>query len=300
MEYVVQKAIDCGFDPVTAIQMATLNVAEHFSLDHLIGGIAPGRYADMLIIPDLNTIKPEYVISNGQVIARNGENLVSSRKHFFSENSRKSVHFPKELTSDDFKIQVQDDADNIEVRVIDMITDLVTKEIRMTLPVVDGEIRADTERDILKVSAIERADSTGKMFTGFIHGFGMKSGAIASSAAWDTSDIIVVGANDADMAGAVNRIHDLQGGTVLFNQGKILSEIPLPVFGLISDMPINTLVQRIEKIRSQASELGILFRDPLLTLVALTGAAIPFLRICEEGLVRLKDGKCLNLFVLPE
>ncbi len=300
MEYVVQKAIDCGFDPVTAIQMATLNVAEHFSLDHLIGGIAPGRYADILIIPDLNTIKPEYVISNGQVIAREGENLVSPRKHFFSENSRKSVHLPRELTPEDFTIHVQNDADNIEVRVIDMITNLVTKEIKMTLPAAEGKIRADTEQGILKVSAIERADSTGKMFTGLIHGFGMKSGAIASSAAWDTSDIIVVGANDADMAAAVNRIYDLQGGAVLCNHGKIISEIPLPVFGLISDMPMNTLVQRIEKIRSQAAELGILFRDPLLTLVALTGAAIPFLRICEEGLIRLKDGKCLNLFVSPE
>jgi len=307
MEYVVQKAIDCGFDPVTAIQMATLNVAEHFSLDHLIGGIAPGRYADMLIIPDLNTIKPEYVISNGQVIARGGENLVSPRKHFFSENSRKSIHIHKYLTPEDFTIhvplplvQVRDLNQHAEVRVIDMITDLVTKEIIMTIPVADGKIRADTKQDILKVSAIERADSTGKMFTGLIHGFKMKSGAIASSAAWDTSDIIVVGADDADMATAVNRIYDLQGGAVLCNQGKILCEIPLPVFGLISDMPMNTLVERIEKIRSYASELGILFRDPLLTLVALTGAAIPFLRICEEGLIRLKDGKCLNLFVSPE
>jgi adenine deaminase len=268
-------------------------------LDHLIGGIAPGRYADMLIIPDLNTITPEYVISNGKIIVQKEQRLVSPRKHLFSENSRRSVYLPKYLTSEDFFIPVPDEVGQLDVRVIDMVTDLVTKEIIRSLLVTDAQIKADPVQDILKIAAIERADDSGKRFIGLIRGFQMRSGAIASSAAWDTSDIIVVGTNDADMAMAVNRIRDLQGGAVLCNQGKILSEIPLPVLGLISDMPMETLVQRIEEFRIESEEVGIPFSDPLLTLVALTGAAIPFLRICEEGLVRLKDGKCLGLFANP-
>jgi adenine deaminase len=125
----------------------------------------------------------------------------------------------------------------------------------------------------------------------------LSTGAIACSAAWDTSDIVVVGENDRDMAGAVNRIHALQGGAVVYAKGKVLAEIPLPIFGIIADMPIVTLSKSMEKITRVIKDLGSPFENPLLTLVILTGAAIPFLRICEEGLVNLKDGKTVGLIV---
>jgi adenine deaminase len=132
---------------------------------------------------------------------------------------------------------------------------------------------------------------------GLIRGFGLKSGAIASSAAWDTSDIVVVGADDADMAFAVNRIRSLQGGTVVCENGKILSELPLPVFGIISDLPLETIDQRFKDVAKAAKNLGSPFPEPMLSLITLTGAAIPYLRICEQGLVNLKDGKNVSLFV---
>ena len=296
MEFVVQKAIDSGFDPIAAVQMATLNVAEHFHLDAHIGGIAPGKYADMLIIPDPRKIEAEYVISNGHIICHEGNLLVSPRQHVFSEQSRNTVNLPVKFRASDFCICPEITASSLEVRVIEMKTDLVTKETKHSLPVTEGEIRSDMTRDILKIAAIDRRIHPGKIFTGLIKGFGMKAGAIASSAAWDTSDIIVVGADDSDMAAAVNRIYDLQGGAVLCVNGSIIEEIPMPVMGIISDLPMETLVQKIKSIRKTLSELGCLFPDPLLTLVALTGAAIPYLRICEEGLVNLKDGKTLGLF----
>jgi len=295
MEFIVQKAIDCGFDPVSAVQMATLNVAEHFSLDHLIGGIAPGRYADLLIIPDPETIEAQYVISNGQIIAQEGNLLQSPREHIFSENSLKSVHLPRELEPIDFIIHVKKSSSKVEVRVIDQITDLVTRELKMTLPVIDEKIRADINQDILKVAAVDRTRNPGKMFVGLIKGFCMKSGAIACSAAWDTSDIIVVGVDNRDMAYAVNRIYALQGGAVVCDKQKILAELSLPVFGVTSDMPMDVLAQRLKNIKKAASDLGVPFPNPLLTLITLTGAAIPYLRICEEGLVNLKDGKTLTL-----
>ena len=297
MEFVVQKAIDCGFDPVDAIQMATINVAEHFFLDGIVGGIAPGKYADMLIIPDPRIIKAEYVISKGKIIAREGNLLVSPRKHVFSKDSLNSIHLLRELEPSDFSIQVKKKSIHVNVRVIDQVTDLVTKELIISLPVIDGEIRQDVSKDILKVAAIDRRFYPGKIFVGLIRGFRLKGGAIACSTAWETSDIIVVGENDKDMAGAVNRIYALQGGAVVYSGGKILAEIPLPVFGLIGDMPISMLAKRMEEITKIIKDLGFPFDDPLLTLNTITTAAIPFLRICEEGLVNLKDGKTLGLIV---
>jgi adenine deaminase len=163
--------------------------------------------------------------------------------------------------------------------------------------VTDGQIRPDVDQDVIKVAAIDRTHNSGKMYVGLIKGFGLKTGAMACSAAWDTSDIIVAGTNDGDMAGAVNRIRTLQGGAVVYENGEILAELPLPIFGIMSDLPIETIAQRLQEIKSTVSDLGVPFPNPLLTLITLTGAAIPYLRICEEGLVNLKDGKTLGLIV---
>jgi adenine deaminase len=291
LEYVLQKAIDCGFDPIAAIQMATLNVAEHFSLDAFIGGIAPGRYADMVIIPDVHTIKAQWVISNGKVIAREGQLLASPRNHTYTTRSLNSIQLYRDTKPADFKIHVNDNPDSATVRVIDLVTDLVTAELKIQLPVSDGELKPDIDQDILKVSAIDRTNQPGKVFNGLIKGFGLKSGAMACSAAWDSSDIIAVGANEDDMAAAVNRIRALQGGAVLCEKGEILAELPLPIFGVMSDLPIEDISRRLKQIRKTAAALGVPHPDPLLTLITLTGAAIPYLRICEEGLVNLKDGQ---------
>jgi adenine deaminase len=297
MEAVVQKAIDLGFDPVHAIQMSTINVAEHFSLDGIVGGIAPGNYGDMLIIPSPEIIKAEYVISKGKVIAREGELLVRPKKHTFSKESLNSIHLPSELKPSDFSIVVKTISSRVNARVIDQVTDLVTKELILSVPVIEGEIRSDVSKDILKVAAIDRRHSSGEMFVGLIRGFHLHTGAIACSAAWDTSDIIVVGENDTDMAGAVNRIYDLQGGAVVYAKGKVMAEIALPLFGVMTDMPVEMLAKKMEEVKKITQDLGFPFGDPLLTLVILTGAAIPFLRICEEGLVNLKDGKTVGLIV---
>ena len=297
MEFVLQKAISCGFDPVAAIQMATLNVAEHFSLDAFIGGIAPGRYADMIIIPDVHTINARLVISKGRVIAREGKILVAPRKHEYTNQSLNSVKLLRDMEPADFSIRIEKDTARIKVRVIDMVTDLVTAELETQWPVIDGQLHPDLHQDVVKVSAIDRTHHPGKIFNGLIKGFGLKSGAMACSAAWDTSDIIVVGADDGDMACATNRIHTLQGGAVVCDKGRILIELPLPVFGIMSDFPMEDITRRLKEIKKAVSDLGVRHPDPLLTLITLTGAAIPYLRICEEGLVNLKDGKTRSLIV---
>jgi adenine deaminase len=296
MAYVVQRAIDYGFDPVTAVQMATLNVAEHFGLDRFIGGIAPGRYADLVVIPNPETIKAELVISSGKIIARNGNPLVPPRAHLFSDQSRAALQLARQLEAKDFRIGVDDGFSSKDVRVIDLITDLVTKEQPITMPVENGEIPMNRDQDILKVAAIDRTHEPGKMFTGLVKGFGLAAGAMASSTAWDTTDIIVVGADEADMALAVNRIYDMGGGAVVCKDGSILADLALPVFGIMSEAPMAEIAQKTATIKKAAAGLGVPHDDPLLTLNVLTGAAIPYLRICEEGLVNLRDGKTLGLF----
>ncbi|MCF8089567.1 MAG: amidohydrolase family protein [Desulfotignum sp.] len=299
MAFVVQKAIDSGFSPVEAVQMATLNVAEHFSLDSLVGGIAPGRSADMVIVPDPGTITPEMVVSHGKIIFDQGQMQVSPRTHLFSNACRHSVHLPRPLTPDDFAVTAPPGKKTVQVRLMEMVTDLVTRETLVPLPVIHGRIQTDQDQDILKISAIDRAIAPGNMFTGFIKGFGLTHGAIASSQAWDTADIVVMGTHDADMADAVNHIHRLQGGVVIWGKGTCLAQIPLPVMGLMSDAPVPELARQIRALKTAAAKLGVVFPDPLLTLVTLTGAAIPYIRICEQGLVNLKDGKCRHAYVEP-
>ncbi|NNL76617.1 MAG: adenine deaminase, partial [Desulfobacterales bacterium] len=243
MEFVLQKAIDCGFDPITAVQMATLNVAEHFSLDSLIGGIAPGRYADLVIIPNVRTIDAKLVISNGKVIAREGKLIATPRRHTFTAQSLNSVRLPGRMKPSDFIINASLDATEVQVRAIHMVTDLVTAELKMKWPVTAGELIADANQDVVKVAAIDRTHNPGKMAVGLIKGLGLKSGAMACSASWDASDIIVVGTDDEDMAAAVNRIYKLQGAAVVCEKGEILAELPLPIFGIMSELSIEAIAE---------------------------------------------------------
>ncbi|MBU0462390.1 MAG: amidohydrolase family protein [Proteobacteria bacterium] len=297
LEYVVQKAIDLGFNPVDAIRMVTLNVAEHFGIDHMVGGIAPGRFADLCIIPDIQKIRPAWVISNGTIIARDGKCLILPRNHEYSKKSLNSINLKKIFKKDDFKISAPIGTKKIDVRVIEKVSMLVTKEKIISMEVHDGQIHGDVEKDIIKITAIDRVNASNKCFTGLISGMGMKKGAIATSTSWDTGDIIVMGAMEADMTLAVNRIKELKGGVVVCAEGKVLAELPMPILGIMSDLSVEEIARKTEQVNQAAKELGTIFEDPILSLVTMTSAAIPFLRICEEGLVNLKDGKTLGLFI---
>lgn len=292
MEYVVQKAIDLGFSSMEAIQMASLNPAVHFGLDRLIGGIAPGRYADMALLPDVSTMKPELVICKGKIIARNGQCVATPRSHAFLPQSLDSVHLPRALKAHDFQIFAQPGRKEALVRVIDMKTELVSSELQLTMPIENGQIMPDISQDIIKIAAINRSNNPGQKFVGLVRGFGLTSGAFACTTGWDLGDIVVIGASDSDMAEAVNRLHTLHGGVLVCRNGNIIAELPLPIMGLMTKISIPELATAIDTINASLKDLGNAFSDPLLALSALTGAAIPFLRICEQGLFNLKSGPC--------
>ncbi len=297
MDQIVQKAIDLGFDPLIAIQMVTINAAEHFSLDTLVGGIAPGKLADIVIIPNLKTIRPELVISNGKIVAQNQKTLVPPQKIAFPRSFRQTIRLLRKLEPADFTILTQEKETPVTVRVINQVTDLVTREEQVTIVPRQSRLESDIRRDLIKVAVIDRFDGRGKMFTGFIKGFKMTKGAFASSATWDLPGIIVVGTNEGDMAQAVNRIFELQGGIVIYAEGKILAELPLPIGGGVSDLPMEAIVDKMAEIQQKARDLSMPFPDAHLTLTILTTAAIPFLRICESGLVDIRENKIVSLII---
>ncbi|MGI5882932.1 MAG: adenine deaminase C-terminal domain-containing protein [Dethiobacteria bacterium] len=296
MDIILQRAIDQGLDPVTAIQMVTINPAEYLNLAGCLGGIAPGRCADMVIIPDLHTIQAEYVISKGRIAARQKELLVQPRRHVYPSWMCQYMRIRKKFSPEDFQIRVQGDGP-AKVRVIEQVTGLVTKESFHTVLPRAGMIEADTGRDLLKVSSIDFQSRTAKQFVGLIKGHGLKKGAIATSMAWDLTNIVVVGADEEDMALAVNRIVEMQGGIVVSAAGQILAELPLPIGGYLSNASIEELQRGSEKIQLAAAGLGFPFAAVNITLITLTTPAIPFLRICEDGLIDVRTGGKVDLII---
>ena len=300
VDVILKKAIELGFDPVAAVQMVTINPARCLNIDDRVGGIAPGKLADIVILPDLKEIKAEYVISNGQLVAKHGELVVQPRKHSFPPWTRQAIHLKKTFAPEDFRINVPGkNIDAVEVRVIEQVATLVTQEVRLNVPVSRGMIDINTEQDLLKVAAIDFSHSQGKQFVGLIKGFKMKRGAIASSAAWDLANIIAVGAGDEDLALAVNTIVQMGGGAVVCSEGKVLAAFALPIAGTLTDAPIEDLYHNTEEFQNAAASLGVPFPHNHITLITLTTPAIPFFKICEEGLVDIRTNSIFSLIVEP-
>jgi adenine deaminase len=300
MDHLVQKAINLGFPPIQAIQMATLNVAEHFNLDDYIGGIAPGRFADIVMIPDVATIKPELVISNGRIVSQQGEINVEPRRHSYPKYAFESLRIDRKFSASDFSITTNSEEPSIKIRGIDQITSILTKEAIFGLVIKHGNIEMDIERDILKVAAIEHVYTPGKTFTGFIRGLGLKMGAVATSTCWDSGILTVAGASEADMAIAVNRIKELGGGTVVCQKGKVISELAFPIAGLISDEPAEYLAEKLKSIQKSAASIGCLSPDIRTTLSVLATPAIPYFRICESGFYNIRTNQIVDMVVEDE
>jgi adenine deaminase len=229
------------------------------------------------------------------VVAQNGQLLIKPRKHRYPKSMLNTVHLDRDFTADDFAIPAQ--GRQARVRLIDQITNLVTREAVTDMPVTEGQLRADAGKDIIKVAAIERAYSTGRRFTGLIRGLGFKKGALATTNVWDCGDIIVVGADESEMALAVNRVRELRGGVVVIADGSIAAEIALPVGGVISTEPVETVADKLRRIQQTAAGFGAKSPNFALTLETLPTPAIPFLRICSSGLFDLKENRFVSLMV---
>lgn len=297
MDSLIRKAMDLGFDPVTAIRMGTLNVAEHFGLDGFVGGIAPGRQADLVLLPGLTDIRPECVVSRGKVIFRDGRLIGEPRQHAYPEYMRRTIRLPRPLRAEDFAVRVGGEDGEVTVRVIDMGPDIANREAQIPMKVSGGMVMMDVPGGVIKVAAIDRVSNEGTMFTGLVRGFGLEAGAFAATAAWDVSNVLVVGASEEDMAGAVNRVWEMQGGPVVFRDGEVLAELPLPIAGQLSDLPLEEIAERLEGIQRAVEGLGCRLPYAHLLLNTLTTTIVPSLRISTTGLLDIRARRPVSLVV---
>ena len=277
----VRRAVEAGVDPIKAIQVASLNTAEYFGLQNL-GAIAPGYKADLLVLPDLKTFKPDIVLKNGNIIAHNGKLAVD-----IPENEalavRNSVNV-RWITPEDFKISVNEPDGKIRVKALEVIPhQLITKSVESEALVEDGNAISNIENDTLKICVIERHRATGNIGKGFVKGFNLKCGAIASTVAHDSHNMIVIGTNDADMYTAAVALIKCKGGKVVVKDGEIISELALPIAGLMSDREFDYVVDKCEELNQAAFSIGCELNDPFMTMGFLSLPVIPELKITDKG-----------------
>lgn len=282
MDYVVQKAIDLGLDPIRAIQMATLNPCEHFGIDQFLGGIAPLKRADIVAIPDLKTIRPRWVISDGRVVLEDGKLKAETHPLVLPRHS-----FQREgIGPEDIRVEAKGP---LRVMGIELVTDLVTKEAVLELSPKDGLLTADPERDVAKGVFVTERD----LLVFFVKGTGLKRGAMAISTVWEAYGVIALGMDDKDITLAVNRVLQRGGGIVLAEGGRILEELELPLGGMFSEQPLSYVSEKLKSLKSKAQGLGMKSKNPIRTLETLTTPAIPFVRVSDRGLVDLRTGSPL-------
>ena len=278
----LKRALKLGVPPDLAYQMVTLNVAEHFRLDHLIGSLSPGKMADILIIPSPEEFSPQWVMCNGKIIFKDGRAIVEPKKIFFPDymfNTVKVDRYTFPLLSTKGK-----------VRVMELVTRLVTKENIVNLQ--DPE----ESKDLIMALALDRLGS-GKAFMGLLKEFGLQRGAYGSTMCWDTVDMIIVGCDTQSMKTAIGRLKEIGGGGVYAIGDEVVAEFPAPLCGIVSLKPMETVREEVKKLEDSLKKNGVKWEKPALTIDTLGTPAIPQLRITHNGYVRLRDREILTVEV---
>ncbi len=298
MNRVVRHAIDCGLDPLIAIQMATINTATHFGLERELGSITPGRRADVILSSDLKTLPIETVIARGQVIAENGELLGEDAAFEWPEHARKSVHMGKTLTAADFDIQAPEGANTVTARVIGVVENQApTKALTATLPVQNGLAVGDKAQDVCQIALVERHRATGEVVNAFVSGFGYTGDcAVASTVAHDSHHMIVVGTSKSDMALAANRLQEVGGGVTVWKDGRELALVKLPIGGLMSDAPATEVAANADQMVAAMAECGCTLNNAYMQHSLLALVVIPELRISDVGLIDVTLFEKTDLF----
>ena len=296
MNRVVRHAIDCGCDPLIALQMATINTATHFGLEREIGSIAPGRRADVVITSDLKSLPIEVVIGRGQVIARDGKITVTCPHLDWPDDARQTVKLGKTLTADDFAIKAPAGATTVTAKVIGVVENQApTEALTKQLPVKQGLVEG--QDGTFQIALVERHRATGDVVNGFVSGFGYEGQmAIASTVAHDSHHMIVVGTSREDMALAANRLGEVGGGVTVWKDGKELSWVELPIAGLMSDRPAAEVAAKADKMVAAMATCGCTLNNAYMQHSLLALVVIPALRISDLGLVDVTRFELTELF----
>lgn len=285
MDRVIRHAISHGLRPMLAIQMATINTAEHFGVSRDIGMIAAGRYADILIVNDLVEFNILRVIAKGKVAWGNGKMELDLPKAKYPEWALHSVHLPKLLNANDFKISTTKQ-ENI-AHVIGVIENQApTKHLKIKMTADNGQIKADIKADIAKAAIIERHHGSGRIQLGLVHGFGLKYPcAVASTVAHDCHQMVIVGTDDECMAQAANMLSEIGGGQVVIREGRIVGKVNLPIAGILSDEDAEKVAQDAASVLNGFRVCGCEMNNPNMQLSLIGLVVIPELRISDLGLV---------------
>ncbi len=286
IDAVVRKAIERGLEPVRAIQMATINAAEYFRL-YDRGGIGPGYIANLISITDLAKLEIDMVFYRGKLVARQGKPLFALPP--VGVELRDTVRI-KPVMGKSLRIPAGETYPVIEI----IPGQIVNKKVMEQMKVIDGVVMPDVERDILKLVVVERHKGSGNVGVGLVKGFGLKKGALASSVAHDSHNIIAVGTNDLDILKAIEEINRLQGGLVVCADLEVLASLPLPIAGLLSPEPLDVVVSQHEIVEKTAAGLGKLPPAPFAILSFLALPVIPELRLTDLGLVDVTQFKLIK------
>lgn len=285
LDHVFRRAIEEGVDPVKAVQMCTINPAEWFKLDDFIGSISPGKIADIVLLKNLETFEVEKVVVDGNILT----DFTTPSEYNYRDKYPKygeSVRI-KRVKPDDFEIKL-DGTRN--ARIIGLIEgELLTEEL------VDEISGIDAARDILKIAVVERHHYSGNIGLGFVKGFGLKTGAVASSIAHDCHNIVIIGTNEAEMAFACNRLKEIGGGIVLCSGCEVKSELELPIAGLMTDKGLDYAARKQKEMEDKISDMGCKLRAPFITMSFLALPVIPELKITDKGLVDVKKRKIVDI-----
>lgn len=287
MNHVVRRAIEEGIDPLIAIQMATLYPAKYFRVDDHIGSLAPGKSADLMLVHDIKTVIPHTVFVEGKIVAKNGKCTVAFPRYPYPKLMCQSIHILQSPQKEDFIVRSEQVHQGMTtVRVIRVIENHAHTEMLLrSLQVQDRMILPDVPNDILYLSCIERHHGTGEQSMAFVHGFGLHSGAVASSVAHDSHHLLVMGTNTCDMAIAVDQLNQQQGGMVVVNDGHLLASVELPIAGLMSDQPADIVCEQLIVLERAWRQLGCVIHAPFMTFSLLALPVIPALRLTPRGLV---------------
>ncbi len=287
----VRKAVEKGIPPIRAIQTASINTAEYFGLKNL-GAAAPGYKADLIMLENLKDFNPVMVIKNGIITAENSKLTVDIQKKSLS-SLRGTVNI-RWIEKEDLKIK----AESKRVRAIEVSDgQLVTKCINAEINVQNGYAESKIEDDILKILVIERHKASGNIGKGFVKGFGLKSGAIASTVAHDSHNMIVIGTNDDDMFKAIKELVKSQGGKVIVQNGDVKAKLELPIAGLMSEESVETVIKKCDELKRGEKQIGCKLKEPFMTMSFLSLSVIPDIKLTDKGLMDVVNNKFTDLFI---
>ena len=291
IDHCIRESIKLGLKPIDAITMASKNNFDYYKMEKDLGGIAPGKLADILIFDDLKSFKPSQVFVGGNLVVSNGNIITPIKKKPISEWIKKTVKL-KKFSKNDFLIKSKNK--DVHANTIFMETEIITKIGSVQLKSVDGHVSASLDSDVWKVAAFDRIHGTNRHAIGFLENFGADIGAFASTWSFHENDMIVIGSNDSDMAVASNHIVKNQGGLVVVKSGKILASLPLQFAGIISTESFEKVTSNFEKINNSIIDSGCSFSRPHLIPLFLPFLALPSIRILSSGIVDVKKRRYIS------